>query len=792
MRSALNSLPLPQALRGRPLLPLLLAYLAGLLLAYALVPRWGGTALLRLCPLLLILAALLALGLCLLTRFRLWQPLLILGAGLGFFLCAGEYAKLEAFRVPEGEYVSVEGRLRGGTQAGEDGSYSFRLAVARVDDTTTDCADLLVYADGQPPPPNSRVQIDGRVFYAEGHANANSFSYSQYLRYRGIAACLSAYGYGGNRVLVLEEGPRFSWARMGQELRAALDKAAAPLSQRQRALVYGVFLGEKSGLDQSLYDSLALSGMMHAFAVSGLHVGYIVLLARVLAGGGFGRRKRRFALTLLLLAVYLSLTGLAAAILRSALMALTLYLADLLMEENDSISCLALAALLCLIAQPLWLFDAGCQLSFAAMWGLIVLTPALRPLFGSGWAAKVLAPACAATLADLPLVAYYFYYISWVGWLLSPLVLPLVGLTVMLAFVALPLSLLWPVAATPLLWAGGVVMEALAAVAKAASSLPGAATLTGAVTLPAMLACYPPLLALPAAHRRWGRLVLPLLLLLTLLPLVPWRTAPAWPDGALAQVVILDVGQGDAAFIRGADGKTMLIDGGGDPRDRGAVGQYDLLPYLRSQGVGRIDLAVSSHPDLDHCDGLISVLGAMPVRTLLFADAFPDDEIQAELLTAARANRCQLTAATAGDSYQLGDYLRLDVLSPAPGSDSQDNDASLVLKLTCGQTELLFTGDAGGEILAGLGEIDCDLLKLPHHGSASGYNEEFYRRADPTAVIFSVGAENSYGHPAAKVVEYWRERALILRTDQQGALTITIDNHGWSLNTEKTDEESAA
>ena len=106
----------------------------------------------------------------------------------------------------------------------------------------------------------------------------------------------------------------------------------------------------------------------------------------------------------------------------------------------------------------------------------------------------------------------------------------------------------------------------------------------------------------------------------------------------------------------------------------------------------------------------------------------------------------------------------------------------MVLRLTYGDFSALFTGDLEGSGLKGLlrsGEdLSADLLKIPHHGSKNSYDEDFYRAVDADAVIISVG-KNSYGHPAESVVEYWsRHYADLYRTDEDGAVTVTVDPKG--------------
>lgn len=778
---------LPQALQGRPLLPLLLALVCGELLACWITPA-VGTAL---C--IAVLAAIAAVLLCCFLPGRRWRPMLLAFAGLGFFLCAGELAAVSAWPLANGDYGVVEGTVRSSTLADEDGRYQLQLKPTQLDGQPLACGDILVYGEGDPPRSGSRVRIYGQSFTPTENHNPYAFSYSEYLRHHGIAAQFSAY-YGGT-VEILRPGPTISPAALGAWLRSCLNTAAQTLSAHQRGLIFGAYLGETEGISAEAEQAMAVSGLTHVFSVSGLHVSYIVMLSLLLAGKGFHRRKLRFGMTVSLLLLYLCLAGLAAPILRAAIMSLILLLADLLLEEQEPISSLSLAAIVCLLIRPLWLFDAGCQLSFAAIWGMMVLTPLFRRAWG-GWnnrAATLFAAGCAACLATWPLICHYFYYAAWLGWLLTPAALPLVGIAVALCFIATPLAVLLPAAAGWLLQMAAFAMQLVASMASFLTRLPFAASYSGILPLWAVIIFFLALLLLPSLVRRLGqRVFLPLLAVLLILSVcLPHlvNKPRALPEGApaLAEIVFLDVGQGDAALVTTSDGLTMLIDGGGKASAPGSVGEYVLLPYLQSRGIRHIDVVVNSHPDLDHTDGLLSVLNAMPVDTLLYANVFTDDEIQQQLLAAATENGSVCRAVMAGDCFQFGSHLRLEVLGPAAQASGDENDDSLLLRLSCGEVDVLFTGDASGSVLAaaaGRYDLSADIVKLPHHGSRSGYDEEFYRATAAQAVVVSVGAANSYGHPAAEVIEYWQEAAAVYRTDEMGAICIRTDGYDFAVETE--------
>ncbi|MBO7668534.1 MAG: ComEC/Rec2 family competence protein, partial [Firmicutes bacterium] len=518
----------------------------------------------------LLCAALISLILCLVTRFTRWQPLLLCGLALGFFLCAAQYAALAAWPVPPGGYAEISGTVKGAPVVDDDGVYRLRLAVERVDGERVASADIYLKAEGPPPVAGSRITAEGYCLKHYYYANPGAFDYREYLAQQGIAAQVSAVYNGWVRVD--EAGPALTLSSLGQWLRHGFEQALSPFSPEERALVRGVFLGDDSGLDREARVSISLSGMAHVFAVSGLHVGYLVLLVRFVCGGGFRRRRLRFGLTLFLLLLYLSLCGWTASVLRASVMALALLAAELFMEENDPVSSLSAAALLCLALRPLWLFSAGFQLSVLAVWAMYALGPLLCRLLKTERQSLggTLCYSLAAVLGTAPLICHYFFYVPWWGWLLSPLVVTLAGVAVVLCLLGLVASVFWLPAAIFVLQGAVWVMRLLAGGARLLGSWHISAY-SGALSWPWLLLAYGALLAAPLVFRRLERRGRPAALSLLardrLIPLAFSGGGRVDRDSplphTLARVTFLDVGQGDCALLRTADGLSALIDGGG-------------------------------------------------------------------------------------------------------------------------------------------------------------------------------------------------------------------------------------
>lgn len=260
------------------------------------------------------------------------------------------------------------------------------------------------------------------------------------------------------------------------------------------------------------------------------------------------------------------------------------------------------------------------------------------------------------------------------------------------------------------------------------------------------------------------------------------RIEPASPvasDGKL-RVTFLDVGQGDAALIQAPDGEAMLIDGG--PSQAGD----DVAAALETAGVQRITLLVGSHPHEDHIGGLIRVLQSVPVDRALDPGYAHGTTTQRSYLRLLKEKGVKTARARAGQVYELGPSVRLEVLAPADplfeDTESDANNNSIVARLVHGDTRFLFTGDmetAERERLLASTDperLRSDVLKVSHHGSHNGTDQAFLRAVRPKHAVISCAKGNDYGHPHRETLdELQSQGVLTLRTDERGSVAFVSD-----------------
>lgn len=244
------------------------------------------------------------------------------------------------------------------------------------------------------------------------------------------------------------------------------------------------------------------------------------------------------------------------------------------------------------------------------------------------------------------------------------------------------------------------------------------------------------------------------------------------------RVHFIDVGQGDSILIESPNGKTMLIDGG----VKGAGQQ--VVSYLNELGVNKLDQVVATHPDADHIGGLIPVLQAIPIEQFYDSGKVHTSQTFEEMLMAIDQKNIPYYVPKTGDLIEFDKDVTVKVLN-ANEHATDNNDASIVLKVVYGNVSFLLTGDAGIALEKEMmqNDVTATILKAGHHGSNTSSSEEFIRAVKPEVTILSYGKDNKYGHPHAEVVD--RLQAMgsnIYATAESGTIMVATDGVNYTVN----------
>ncbi|MCI8335736.1 MAG: ComEC/Rec2 family competence protein [Peptococcaceae bacterium] len=755
--------------------------------------------------------------------------LLLLALVVGF--CWGDIntKKIAAFPGEVGDILSLTGKVVS-TPSEMTKGYKFYLEGSVVADNGAKSKEtyrILIYGnpESQKLVYGDMVQVEGKVLAGQYFGNPGSFNYSEYLASQEVSATVDSR-YQGE---IFRTGHRSGWGFMElaehtkNKVYAAIDR----IPEESKGFLTGIIFGDKSNLSAVEKSMLSAVGIFHAFAVSGLHVGFVALFMAAMAEVLRLKPWGKLIFVSVGLLFYGAMAGFTPSVTRAVIMSMMIYLAYAIGTGRDSFTALGVAAAIILFFSPTAVTTAGFQLSFAATWGILYLTPVFDQLLPGkkGKIKSSLAVTFAAQFATMPLIAYYYSLLTVGGMLLSPLVIPLVGLVVLLGIVACLFSFLSVVWATVPLYAAGLIADGIYLLSALFEKLPFAYFTVAKPPVWLMCLFYLILISIPFWGKResfrggngMGELLDGLLAerklseetiapieankpneakprvngyrWVGLLMLVGMLFLPNVSWGHRLEVVFLDVGQGSSALMVTPEKKYILIDGGDQVSGDDYLGERVVLPYLKQRGITTLDAVVNTHPHSDHTAAIKGALAYLDVKLFITSEAFPDVEEQQLLLSLAAERDIPISFVRQGQRITLEPGLTMEVFYPVAGEHYPEDDAnngSLVLKLTYGDVDILLTGDNENPSLAEITDfpLQSEILLLPHHGSRGSLHEEFYQQVAPEVVIASAGRGNKFGHPSKDVVNYWQDKHIPLyRTDIDGAITVKTNGKTYTIDT---------
>lgn len=646
----------------------------------------------------------------------------------------------------------------------------------------------------------SRIEVTGTLEIPQTASNPGQFDQASYYGARGIGLFL----YDGH---VREQSG--SYSRPGEAacaLREALllrlQTALSALSREDAGVLSAMLLGDRGDLDEETAALYKSGGISHVLAISGLHIsmaGMALYCACRFVFGGFGLPA---AVSGLVMIFYGWFTGGSVSTTRAVVMFLLYLLAQVLGREYDRWSALAFAGFFILVRQPLQLFQCGFQLTMLSVAGVETALMCQRRSYRRKKKSRL--PKRVKSLCEtlrvsltiqaftLPCMLYWFCeYAPW-GILMNLVVLPL--MPVVLGFGALGMAAACVLGGAAAFLAGPAhaVLALYLALCRAVGNLPLGTVICGAPKGWQMLLYGAGLLLLLAGRGKRIRRVL------LLAGLCLFFYPAASNGGSLAEDVrarltgreylkltFLDVGQGDAIFLRAPDGTVWLIDGGSSTESR--VGKYRLIPFLKNQGIGRVDYVIATHPDADHINGLSELFSdseGIRIKCLAVHPTALKEESGQALAALAEGAGARVVRIGRGDGFLNGSLTLACLWPEKDGASTEKNQNSLVFRLDYGSFSALLTGDLEGgveEELVSSGTLSrVRLLKAGHHGSKNATSEALLSAVSPAVAVLSYGEGNRYGHPARETLERLEAAGVnCLRTAASGALTVRADGKRW-------------
>ncbi len=631
----------------------------------------------------------------------------------------------------------------------------------------------------------NKIKISGNFDISNGKGNPGEFDFGKYLRSNGISGTISCYN---SRDISIINYNKNNFRAFVYSVRKYLDNKISGLHSAQTAsLIKGLLLADRSEISQETKTEFINSGVMHVLAVSGLHVGYIIVIFYFL----FGRLNIYFRSIVVIsgLLVFMILTGMPSSVVRAVIMAGVIIISSLTNRFSNIFNSLALAAIIILSFVPSEIFNPGFQLSFASVFSI----GAIYPFFQSNINllkinSKVLknilgliAMSLSAQIGTLPFILIFFNKLSLAALFANIIVIPVIGLIVGIASFTIVLSFISPYLATFAALTNNIVCALLFRFIHETGELKYSFIWIRGFTLTDSIIFYSLIFLMFAGYKYFNKIISKIifisLIFADILMYCPIEERLNFPKNILS-VFMVDVGQGDSFLIRFPNGKTGLIDAG-PAASFYDTGEKIIVPLLEYFNIPKINYAFISHFDSDHYGGIVSLIKDNKIEKVFITEI--DTSSVKEKLFIRFLDKKKVPYETYTRKILPVGNARIYFLNDSPkhiGKKVTSNNRSGFFKIVYGKIGMLFTGDIDETaenyyVSRDKNIITSDILKISHHGSGKGSSEKFLNLVRPKISLISVGIKNKFGHPSAEVINRLKNiNSKIYRTDRDGGIIL--------------------
>ena len=668
-------------------------------------------------------------------------------------------------------------------------------------------------------PVGAAVRVYGTVKEPQEPRNPGMFDEKAYYEGKGCRFCVFS-----EKEEITDAGQQ----NFNEMLRLARERCWTVLTEmipeRDAGVLAAMLLGDRAAIDEEISLAYRQSGLLHLLSVSGMHLMLLgMALRRLLMAVHLPKTPASLAAAAGMV-LYGMFTGCGTATVRAVVMFAVRMGAIAVGRTYDSLSALSLAAILMLAENPNHLEQSGFWLSFGAVTAISGIYPILAqtkkgeqkrggkkriPEKLSEKAKDAMLLYFSLQLIMIPLQAWYFYEIPLFSFLPNLFAGAVMTAVLLPGAVGILVGLWNPAVGKVVLLPDRILLALLRRIAEEVARIPGNVWICGKPKLWQMVGYGVVLTGLlvilhlqkqkeqttekkkkTQKMQRKERAAFAVILLLAngLLFYRPRETF---------SITALDVGQGDALVVESSH-FVILNDGGSSSVS--AVGKNRILPYLKQRGIAVLDAVVVTHPDEDHCNGILELLELIGERkTTIWIRHFflpawmKGSEKEKPFILAAQKVGIMVEYLKKGDEIRA-EELTVSVRHPGKGETyaGEENAGSIVLQLSCGNCRALLTGDLEGNGEAAvLEEAErCQILKVAHHGSRNSTSTAFLKRVQPQISLISCAWPGRYGHPHRELLERLRTcKSKIYGTPVNGAVTVRLKKNSLVVHGYRSDME---
>lgn len=633
----------------------------------------------------------------------------------------------------------------------------------------------------------NKIYLTGTYQKGRERRNPGEFDYDKYLKSKSVTGLFISYNTDSINIL---SNQKDYFKSLLHSVRKVIDVTIHQLHNPQTAgLLRGLILADRSEIDYETKNEFINSGVVHILAVSGLHVGYVLVII-IFIFGRFGIYLRSI-LTILGLVAFMFLTGVPPSVFRATLMSVVIIIAFLSNRSTNIINSISIAAFIILLLNPNEIYNPGFQLSFSAVLAIGILYPYLQKMIFKlnlkhKWLEYILlffGVSLSAQIGTLPFTLAYFSKLSVVALFANLIVIPTVGVIIGIAFITVFIGVIsnsiaiYFAAANDLL--SGWMIDFIKYTGQLDFSFLWIRNYSLYDSIIFYLGLALVLLVLRKLSKVYIKIVLVMILSATILIYSQFDNNELLDKNVLS-VFMIDVGQGDSFLIKFPNGKTALIDAG-EANPFIDNGERVIIPLLDNFGIRKIDYGFISHLDLDHYGGFVSLIHNNRIKEIF--RPLPDSSKKSIRLEKYLSQKKIKTRNYDKYSFDVGNVKIYFLNDPNNYSYKKfsSNDKSGVIKIVFGNTSFLFVGDCEhpGEyfLASNFGNmLDSDVLKVGHHGSSTGSSDAFLNLVSPEISLVSAGIKNKFNHPSERVINSLEEtNSIIYRTDKSGGILLQSD-----------------